>query len=119
MPDRTSPPWLLVTALTLASCVPPPARSVRLDPAWDDARACVSSATWIDRVEGDLAVAIGADGHAATIPLGHLPRDVRAGSVLVDGVPSPRCAARIRAYGRALRGLNVNAGDTSNALRLQ
>jgi|GEM_PF-3441699 len=102
----------------LASCAAPRVTAGD-DPRFDTARACLATATWIDRIDSGHAVAIGPDGRSERLPIAALPADAREGTVLVDGRPSPLCAARIRAYGRALRGLNANAGDTSNALRLQ
>lgn len=120
MPPRLAPTAALAIVACVVACATSPGTPpVSRDPTFDDARACLASATWIDRVEGPIAVAVGPDGAARALPLAELAFGTHEGSAILDGVPSPRCEARIRAYVRALRGVNAKAGDTSNAVRLQ
>ena len=108
---------LLAAALTAGACATP--APVAHDPAWDDARACLAVVTWIDRVEGDRAVAVAPSGASRAIPIALMPAGASEGAALVGGAPDGRCQAHIRAYVRALRALNASAGDTSEVLRLE
>ncbi|PKN59123.1 MAG: hypothetical protein CVU56_02015 [Deltaproteobacteria bacterium HGW-Deltaproteobacteria-14] len=119
MPPRLASATATAIAACLIACALPAARPASRDPAFDDARSCLGVATWIDRVEGPLAVAIDPQGAARVLALVDLAPGAHEGSALVNGAPSPRCEARVRAYLKALRGVNANAGDTSNALPLE
>ena len=119
--DNRPPSLALAALVSLAlglptACATPTAASA--DPDHAEARTCLATAHWLDRVEGDSAVVVDPEGASRVVPLADLPRGAAPGVALLPAAEGSRCGALVRAYLRALRASRAKPWDSRVPVRL-